>query len=47
MRVIEVTGLGWDAALVSIEGECLLLIDSQLGWDKRMDVMNEAMAASG
>jgi hypothetical protein len=47
MRTIDVQGLGWDAALVTIEGECLLLIDSQLAWDRRMDVMTELMAASG
>lgn len=47
MRTIEVQGLGWDAALVTIAGERVLLIDLDLSWDKRMDVMNEAMVASG
>lgn len=47
LRTIEVQGLGWDAALVKIAGESVLLIDAALSWDKRMDVMTEAMVASG
>ena len=47
MRTLDVAGLGWDAALVTIQGEQLLLIDAQLPWDKRMDVMTEAMVDAG
>lgn len=45
MRTIEVPSLGWDAALVRIDGQPVLLIDHDLSWDKRMDVMTEAMVA--
>lgn len=44
MRTIEVAGLGWDGAIVDIEGQQILLLDASLSWDQRMDVMTEAMA---
>lgn len=44
MRTIEVAGLGWDGAIVDIEGQQILLLDANLSWDQRMDVMTEAMA---
>ena len=44
MRVIDVQGLGWDAAIVNIEGETVLLIDPALDVDERIKVMNEVMA---
>lgn len=48
VRTIDVPGLGWDAAVVTIEGgEKLLLIDAALSWDERMDVMSDVMAAAG
>lgn len=47
MRTIDVQDLGWDAALVTIAGERVLLIDAALSWGERMCVMNEAMVASG
>lgn len=47
MRVIDVPGLGWEAAVVDIEGETLLLMDVALSVDERIGVMNEVMAASG
>lgn len=47
MRTIEVQDLGWDAALVTIADERVLLIDAALSWDKRMDVMSEALVVSG
>lgn len=46
MRTIDVPDLGWNGALVSIEGETLLLMDAGLSWDQRMDVMGDAMVVS-
>lgn len=47
MRVIDVPGLGWDGAIVDVEGERVLLLDASLSWDERMDVMSDVMAVSG
>lgn len=44
MRVLEVEGLGYEAAIVRIAGETLLLMDVVLDCDERIDVMNRAMA---
>lgn len=44
MRTIDVAGLGWDGAIVDIEGQKILLLDARLTWDERMDIMTEAMA---
>lgn len=44
MRTIFVEELGWEAALVTIAGERVLLMDNRLNWDQRMDFMFDAMA---
>jgi hypothetical protein len=46
MRVIDVEGLGYDAVVVTINGdERLLLIESTLDVDTRIEMMTEAMVA--
>lgn len=44
MRTIFVDDLGWDAALVTIAGQRVLLMDNDLSWDQRMNFMFDAMA---
>jgi hypothetical protein len=44
VRPLDVQGLGWDAAVVDIEGETLLLIDADLCVDDRIKVLNRALA---
>lgn len=46
MRTIDVPELGWNGAIVSIDGEAVLLLDAGLSWDQRMDVMGDAMVVS-
>lgn len=43
IRVIDVAELGWDAALVRIEGQRVLLLDSSLNLDDRMDVLTSVL----
>jgi hypothetical protein len=43
MRVLDVPELGWPAALVKIDGECLLLLDPALEWEDRIDVLSRAV----
>ena len=43
MKILEVEGLGWPAALVEIENEPVLLINSTLDQDERVEVMLDAM----
>lgn len=43
MRVIEVEGLGYEAAIVTIKREPILMIDAGLGHDERVGVMLGAM----
>lgn len=44
MRTIDVNGLGWDAAIIDIEGEQVLLLDAALETDDRIAVLSRAMA---
>lgn len=46
MRTIEVPGLGYEAVIVTVDGERLLLIDARTDWPARMGLMAEAMDAS-
>jgi hypothetical protein len=43
MRVIDVEGLGWDAAVVTIDGERVRLIGPALDVDTHIEMLNEAM----
>ena len=44
MRTIDVEGLGWEAIVVEIENETLLLIDAGLSDVDRVAVLNRALA---
>lgn len=43
MKILEVEGFGWPAALVEIENEPVLLIISTLDQDERVEPMLDAM----
>jgi hypothetical protein len=40
MRVLDVPGLGWAAADVTIDGERVLLIDPEPEWEDRINVLS-------
>lgn len=44
MRVLDVEKLGYPAAVVTIDGERMLLLDTALGCDERIDVLSRVMA---
>lgn len=44
IRVVEVEGLGWEAALCDIEGESVLFLDVGLTADQRIEILTDAMA---
>jgi len=44
IRVLDVKDLGWDFAMCEIEGETVLLVDTETSHDERMKVMADAMA---
>lgn len=47
MRVIDAEGLGYDAVVVTINGdEKLLLIEPALDVDTRIEMLNEAMGGA-
>ena len=46
VQVINVEGLGHDPALVTVNAEKLLLIESTLDVDTWIEMMSEAMAAA-
>lgn len=43
MRVLDVDQLGWEAAIVTIEGETLLMLDSALSVDDRIEALTQAL----
>ena len=43
MRTLDVTGLGWDAVIVDVEGEAIVLIEADLDVDQRIDVLSRVM----
>ena len=44
IRFLSVAGLGYEAAIIDIEGETLLLVDAALDSEERIEVMTRAMA---
>lgn len=46
MRVIDVEGLGWGAAKVTIDGEAILLVEKSLDVDERIELLTYAMERS-
>lgn len=44
MRVFDIEGLGYDAAVVTIRGEMILMMDVALPHDERVGYMLGAMA---
>lgn len=46
VRVIDVEDLGWDSALVEIEGESVLLLDVLLTDEQRREVLLDVMAGT-
>ena len=43
MRVVDAENLGWDAALVEIEGETVLFLDAGLDHEQRMEVLTDTL----
>lgn len=43
MKILEVEGLGWPAQLLEIDDEPVLLMNSTLDQDERVEVMLDAM----
>ena len=47
MRVLDVPGLGYSSAIVTLADEKLLLLDADLSQDDRVDIMLGAMEKLG
>lgn len=43
MRVLDVKGLGWGAAVVTIDDERILLVEQSLSIDERIEVLSCAL----
>lgn len=47
MRVIDVPALGWEALIVHVDGERVLLLDEGVDIDTRIELLQAAMTEAG